>query len=106
MCENISVTRNGTSIIQQNMRLCRLSKSPFVHRAKGNGLERASQHYKELTSTISELVPSDEHAWLDDIKAVTNWTLTELCGSAIDRNACRKMIMVITRSLTRLDGTR
>ena len=54
VCENISVMRNGTSIIQQNMRLCRLSKSPFVHRAKGNGLE--------LTSTISELVPADEHA--------------------------------------------
>ena len=37
---------------------------------------------------------------LDDIKAVTNCTLTELCGSARDRNARRKMIMVITRSLT------
>ena len=24
---------------------------------------------------------------LDDIKAVTNCTVTELCGSAIDRNA-------------------
>ena len=34
--------------------------------------------------------------WLDDIKAVTNDTLTELCGPARDRDACR----------TRLDGTR
>ena len=44
--------------------------------------------------------------WLDDIKAVTNCTLTELCGSARDRDAWRKMIMAITRSRTRLDGTR
>ena len=28
--------------------------------------------------------------WLDDIKAVTNCTLTELCGSARDRDAWRK----------------
>ena len=43
--------------------------------------------------------------WLDDIKAITNYTLTELCGSARYRNAWRKMIMVITRSRTRLHGT-
>ena len=34
--------------------------------------------------------------WLDDIKAVTKCTFTELCGSASDRSAWRKMIMVIT----------
>ena len=44
--------------------------------------------------------------WLDDIKAVTNCTLAELCGSARDRDTWRKMIMAITRSRTRLDGTR
>ena len=44
--------------------------------------------------------------WLDDIKAITNCTLAELCGSARDRDAWRKMIMAITRSQTRLDGTR
>ena len=44
--------------------------------------------------------------WLDDIKAVTKCTLAELCGSARDRDAWRKMIMVSTRSWTRLDGTR
>ena len=44
--------------------------------------------------------------WLDDIKAVTNGTLTELCGPARDRDAWRKMIMAITRSRTQLDGTR
>ena len=44
--------------------------------------------------------------WLDDIKAVTNGTLAELCGSARDRDTWRKMIMAITRSRTRLDGTR
>ena len=44
--------------------------------------------------------------WLDDIKAVTKCTVTELCGSARDRDAWRKMIMAITRSRTRLDGTR
>ena len=44
--------------------------------------------------------------WLDDIKAVTNCTLVELCGSARDRDTWRKMIMAITRSRTRLDGTR
>ena len=44
--------------------------------------------------------------WLDDIKAVPKCTLTELCGSARDRDAWRKMIMAITRSQTRLDGTR
>ena len=49
-CENSSVSSNGTPTMQQNMRLCRLSKSPFVHRAKGNGLERAIHHYEELTS--------------------------------------------------------
>ena len=42
--------------------------------------------------------------WLDDIKAITNCTLTELYGSATDRNAWRKMVMVITRSRTRLMG--
>ena len=44
--------------------------------------------------------------WLDDIKAVTKCTLNELCGSARDRDAWRKMIMAIIRSRTRLDGTR
>ena len=44
--------------------------------------------------------------WLDDINAITNCTLAELCGSARDRDAWRKMIMAITRSRTRLDGTR
>ena len=44
--------------------------------------------------------------WLADIKDVTKCTLTELCGSARDRDAWRKMIMAITRSRTRLDGTR
>ena len=44
--------------------------------------------------------------WLDDIKAITNCTLAELCGSARDRDTWRKMIMAITRSRTRLDGTR
>ena len=44
--------------------------------------------------------------WLDDIKAVTKCTPTELCGSARYRDAWRKMIMAITRSRTRLDGTR
>ena len=44
--------------------------------------------------------------WLDDIKAVTNCTLAELCGSARDRDTWWKMIMAITRSRTRLDGTR
>ena len=44
--------------------------------------------------------------WLDDIKAVTNCTLTELCGSERDRNAWMKMIMIITRTRTRPDGTR
>ena len=62
-CENISVTRNGTPTMQQNMRLCRLSKSPLLDRTKGNGLERAIQHYEELTSKVSDLVPSDEHAF-------------------------------------------
>ena len=60
-CENISVSSNGTPTMQQNMRLCRLSKSPLVDRIKGNGLERAIQHYEELMLTISDLVPSDEH---------------------------------------------
>ena len=36
--------------------------------------------------------------WLDGIKAVTNCTLTELCGSARDRDAWRKMIMAIKKS--------
>ena len=31
--------------------------------------------------------------WLDDIKAVTKCTLAELCGSARDRDAWRKMII-------------
>ena len=44
--------------------------------------------------------------WLDDIKAVTNCTLTELSGLTRDRDAWRKMVMGITRSRTRLDGTR
>ena len=44
--------------------------------------------------------------WLDDIKAITNSTLAELCDSARDRDAWKKMIMAITRSRTRLDGTR
>ena len=44
--------------------------------------------------------------WLDDINAVTNCTLTELCGSAIDRNAWMKIVMVFTRSRTRLYGIR
>ena len=44
--------------------------------------------------------------WLDGIKAITNCALTELCGSARDRHAWRKMIIAITRSWTRLDWTR
>ena len=44
--------------------------------------------------------------WLDDIKAETNCTLTELCGLTRDRDAWRKMVMGITRSRPRLDGTR
>ena len=44
--------------------------------------------------------------WLDDIKAVTNYTLIELCGLTRDRDAWRKMVMGITRSRTRLDGKR
>ena len=44
--------------------------------------------------------------WQYDINAVTNCTLTELRGSARDRDAWRKMVMAITRSGTRLDGTR
>ena len=44
--------------------------------------------------------------WLDDINAITNCTLTELCGLARYRDAWRKMVMGITRSRTRLDGTR
>ena len=43
--------------------------------------------------------------WLDDIKAVTKRTLTELCGSARDREVWRKIIMAISRSRTRLDRT-
>ena len=43
---------------------------------------------------------------LDDINAVTNCTLNELCGSSRHQDAWRKMIMAITRSRTRLDGTR
>ena len=43
--------------------------------------------------------------WLDDIKAVTNCTLIELCGSERDRDAWRKTIMISTRSRTRPDGT-
>ena len=39
------------------------------------------------------------------VNAVTNCTLTELCGSAKDRDAWRKTIIAITRSRTRLDGT-
>ena len=44
--------------------------------------------------------------WLDDIKAITNCTLNELCGLTRDRDAWRKMVMEITRSRPRLDGTR
>ena len=44
--------------------------------------------------------------WLDYIKAVTNGTLTELCGLARDLDVWRKMVMVITRSRTRLERTR
>ena len=44
--------------------------------------------------------------WLDDIKAVTNCTLTELCGLTRDRDTWRNMVMGITRSRTPLDGTR
>ena len=32
--------------------------------------------------------------WLDGIKAITNCTLTELCGSAIDGNVWRFIDMV------------
>ena len=38
--------------------------------------------------------------------AESNCTLTELCGLTRDRDAWRKMVMGITRSRTRLDGTR
>ena len=44
--------------------------------------------------------------WLDDIKAIANCTLTELCGLTRDRDAWREMVMEITRSRPRLDGTR
>ena len=44
--------------------------------------------------------------WLDDTKAVTNCTLTELSGLTRDRDAWRKMAMGINRSRTQLDGTR
>ena len=44
--------------------------------------------------------------WLDDIKAITNCTLNELCGLTRDRDACREMVMEVTRSWPRLDGTR
>ena len=44
--------------------------------------------------------------WLDDIKAITNCTLNELCGLTRDRDAWREMVMEITRSRPRLDGTR
>ena len=43
--------------------------------------------------------------WLDDIKAITNCTLTELCGLTRDRDAWREMVLEITRSRPRLDGT-
>ena len=36
--------------------------------------------------------------WVDDIKAVTNCTLTELCGLTRDRDAWRKMVIGITKS--------
>ena len=36
--------------------------------------------------------------WLDDIKDITNCIVTELCGSASDRNAWRKLVMIINRS--------
>ena len=44
--------------------------------------------------------------WLDDIKAVTNCKLAEVCGLTKDRDNLRKMVMGITRSRTRIDGTR
>ena len=44
--------------------------------------------------------------WLDYIKAVTNCTITELCGLTRDRDVWRKMVMGITRIRTRLDGIR
>ena len=44
--------------------------------------------------------------WLDDIKAITNCTLTELCALTRDRDAWREKVMGITRSRPRLDGTR
>ena len=44
--------------------------------------------------------------WLDDIKAITNCTLTELCALTRDRDAWRETVMGITRSRPRLDGTR
>ena len=42
--------------------------------------------------------------WLDDIKAITNCTLTELCCLTRDRDAWRKMVMGITRSGTDFTG--
>ena len=44
--------------------------------------------------------------WLDDIKAITNCTLNELCGLTRDRDAWREMVMEITRSRPQLDRTR
>ena len=44
--------------------------------------------------------------WLDDINAITNCTLNELCGLTRDRDAWREMVMEITGSRPRLDGTR
>ena len=37
---------------------------------------------------------------MKSIKVVTNCTLAELCGSAINQNVWREMIMVIGRDLT------
>ena len=44
--------------------------------------------------------------WLDDITAVTNCIVTELCGSTSDRNGRRKKTRLVTRSWMRLNGTR
>ena len=65
MCEHISVPGNEewyTNHAAKHVPLQTIRKSPLVDRAKENGLEQAIQHYEELTLTISDLVPSDEHA--------------------------------------------
>ena len=44
--------------------------------------------------------------WLDDVKYITELSLGGLCTAVRNRDAWREKIMVITRSRTRLDGTR